>query len=163
MGNDTMNKLILRVGTIIICIFSAVPANLVLAQANSATIEALALYQGSDREQKLIEGAQKEGQLIFYNTNTWMATVAREFEKKYPFVKVSDWRSGSAKLFKRVTEELAAGRYLVDVIDTTFPVIKMLHDKDVFQQFFTPGSRYFEKEVVVRGDNGIYYLATWEI
>lgn len=163
MPKDYLYILRSLIGVVTILVFSTVPANLTFAQNGQSTTEALALYQGPDRDQKLIEGAKKEGQLTFYNSHTWMATVAREFEKKYPYIKVSDWRSGSAKLFKRVTEEQAAGRHFADVIDTTFPIIKMLHDKDILQQFFTPGARQIDDDLVVRGEKGIYYLATWEI
>ena len=47
----------------------------------------LFFYQGTDREQILLEGAKKEGQLVFYNSHTWFKSVAHEFEKKYPFIK----------------------------------------------------------------------------
>src|SRR5687767_6986339 len=29
---------------------------------------------------------------VFYNSHTWFKAVAQEFEKKYPFIKVAEWR-----------------------------------------------------------------------
>ena len=60
------------------------------AQNKPASPAELALYQGKDREQILIDGAKKEGQVTFYTSNTWMAGhVTQEFGKKYPFVKAN--------------------------------------------------------------------------
>ena len=71
----------------------------------------IALYQGADREKLLIEGAKKEGQVVFYNSHTWFKAVAQEFEKKYPFIKVAEWRADGADVMKRVIEENRAGRF----------------------------------------------------
>src|SRR5262249_5207700 len=54
-----------------------------------------ALYQGGDRERILINGAKREGQLTLYDSHTWFRTYVKEFEKKYPFITVSEWRNDS--------------------------------------------------------------------
>jgi len=78
--------------------------------------------------------ARKEGQLVFYGTNSWIAdAVAKEFEKKYPFVKVTAWRSDSSKMLKRTMEEYSAGLYNVDSIETSHPPIRMLQSKGILQ------------------------------
>src|SRR4029453_3471241 len=76
----------------------------------------LALYQGADREKILIEGAKKEGQLTFYNSHTWFRTFVKDFEKKYPFIKVSEWRNDSKNVLRRMLEEAKSARSLVDVV-----------------------------------------------
>jgi iron(III) transport system substrate-binding protein len=128
-----------------------------------ATLAEIALYQGADREQLLIEGAKKEGQVIFYNINTWLSTVAQEFEKKYPFVKVSVWRSDSKTVLKRVTEEYASGRYLADVIDVTFGGVAMLHKMGIFQEYYSPEMAAYTDEVKAKGKTGVYYLPDLEL
>ena len=55
----------------------------------------LALYQGAGREQMLIEGAKREGKLTLYTSHTWFKTFIKDFEKKYPFIKVFQWRNDS--------------------------------------------------------------------
>ena len=57
------------------------------AYAQSA--EDILLYKGPDREQKLIEGAKKEGQVVIYAAiivNQGMRPIAEKFQKKYPFI-----------------------------------------------------------------------------
>jgi hypothetical protein len=68
-------------------IFAATSA---LAASAPMSPAELALYQRADREKILIEGAKKEGQFTLYDSHTWFRTIAREFEKKYPFIKVSE-------------------------------------------------------------------------
>ena len=95
--------------------------NTVNAFAAAAPISAsqLALYQGTDREKILIEGAKKEETFTLYDSHTWFRTIAKEFEKKYPFIKVSEFRTDGRNLIKRAIEEIAAGQYIADVIATT--------------------------------------------
>jgi iron(III) transport system substrate-binding protein len=86
-------RVIRRAGLLIsiaILIFRATKAFAADAPMSPAQI---ALYPGPDREKIILEGARKEGQLVFYNSHTWFKSVAQEFEKKYPFVKVSEWRA----------------------------------------------------------------------
>lgn len=126
------------------------------------SVAEIALYQGPDREQLLIEGAKKEGQVTFYNSNTWLATVVQEFEKKYPFVKVSVWRSQDTNIVKRVTEESASGRFLADVVETSTGM-DILHRKGILQEYFSPESAAYGDDVKVKGKAGVYYLANREI
>ena len=133
------------------------------AAAKPTTVAEIALYQGADREQVLIEGAKKEGQVMFYNINTWLSTVAQEFEKKYSFVKVSVWRSDSKTLLKRVTEEYASGRYLVDVIDVTFGGVALLYKMGIFQEYYSPEMVAYTDEVKAKGKTGVYYLPDLEL
>lgn len=128
------------------------------------TVAELALYQGPDRGKILIEGAKKEGRLSFYNSHTWLNTeVIKEFEKKYPFIKVSGWRSDVQELSTRVMEEYAAGRSPVDVIETPPPAISILHKAGIFQEYYSPEMSYYGDESKQKGKTGVYYLADREI
>src|ERR1051325_815265 len=79
----------------------------------------MALYQGADREKILIEGAKREGQFTLYTSHTWFKTFVGEFEKKYPFVRASQWRNDSKNIIRKVLEEVRAGRVLADIVETT--------------------------------------------
>lgn len=134
------------------------------AASKPATVAELALYQGPDREQFLIEGAKREGTLTFYSSNTWVAgPVVQAFEKKYPFVKVSAWRSDSKTILKRVTEEFASGRYLVDVIEASSGPLPVLLKTGNLQEHYSPEIRFYGDEVMAKGKTGVYYWANREI
>ena len=68
----------------------------------------------------LIEGAKREGEVVFYASMnlTEANALIGEFEKRYPFVKVKLNRTGSEKLLTRVLTEARAKKNLADVIQT---------------------------------------------
>jgi iron(III) transport system substrate-binding protein len=113
-----------------------------LPAAAPMTVSQLALCQGADREKVLIEGAKKEGLFTLYDSHTWFRTIAKEFEKKYPFIKVSEFRTDGRNLIKRALEEIAAGQYIADVIATTSEQMAIMKREGVFQEYTLADARY---------------------
>jgi len=134
------------------------------AQAKPMSIAELALYKGSDREKILIEGAKKEGQVVFYTSNTWVAgPVSQEFEKKYPFVKANVWRSDSKALLKRLTEEVTAARHIADVIETSPPYIQVMLREKMLQEHLSPELAAYDDQAKIKSKNGVYAWTNREI
>jgi iron(III) transport system substrate-binding protein len=125
-------------------------------------VSQIALYQGAAREKILTEGAKQEGQLTFYNSHTWFRSYVKEFEKKYPFIKVSEWRSDSKNLLSRAMAEFGSTRSLVDVIETTAEAMGVMKRNGMFQEYFTPEARYYPDDVKVKGKSGLYYFGDRE-
>ena len=67
------------------------------------------LYQGADREARLIAGAKQEGQVVLYSTMTVQdgRALAAAFEKKYG-VKLLHWRGSAEKIVQRAMNEFVA-------------------------------------------------------
>jgi iron(III) transport system substrate-binding protein len=122
------------------------------------SIPQIALYQGADREKILLEGAKREGQLTFYNSHTWFRTYVKEFEKKYAFIKVAEWRNDSKNVLRRVLEESASNRSLVDVIETTPEAMGVLRREGALQEYYSPEARYYPDELKPKGKDGYFYL-----
>jgi len=122
------------------------------------TVSQLALYQGADREKILIEGAKKQGQLTFYNSHTWFRTFVKDFEKKYPFIKVSEWRNDSKNVLRRMLEESKSARSLVDVVETTPETMGVLKRDGLLQEYYSPEARYYPDELKPKGKSGFFYL-----
>lgn len=134
------------------------------AQSKALSAAELALYKGKDREQLLLEGAKKEGQLTFYTSNTWVAgPVSQEFEKKYPFIKANVWRSDSKALLKRLTEEHAAGKYLADVVETSPEYVTLLVRSSLLQDHFSPELGAYDDDAKVKGKSGVLAWTNREI
>jgi len=69
----------------------------------------------------LIEGAKKEGRVVWYatlNINDSNALLSR-FEQKYPFIKTELLRAGSEQLLNRILTEDSAGRSALDLVNLT--------------------------------------------
>ena len=71
----------------------------------------IATYEGADRNQKLLEGAKKEGTLTIYSSATVedMAALTAAFTKKYG-VKTQVWRASSENIIQRAATEARVGK-----------------------------------------------------
>src|SRR5258708_33380194 len=100
---------------------------------------AVYLYQGADRDQRLIDGARKERQVTLYTSLNLKDSVpiTEAFEKKYG-VKVSLWRAGSEKVVQRAVTEARAGRFAFDVLETNGPEMEAMYREQLLEEFFSP-------------------------
>ncbi|HEX9454823.1 MAG TPA: hypothetical protein VGA27_10700, partial [Candidatus Binatia bacterium] len=149
------------VATLAMVCLSSVAANAFAATAPKSIGE-LALYQGADREKILVEGAKREGQFTLYTSHTWFRTFVKEFEKRYPFVKASEWRNDSKNVIRKVFEEGKAGHVLADVVETTADGMGVMKREGLFQEFYTPEARFYPNELKPRGKSGFFYLPNRE-
>ena len=79
-------------------------------------------YKGADREQRLIEGATREKEVVYYSAmivNQALRPLSAAFQKKYPFLKMSYWRGDSEDIFAKLTAEMRAGRLVADIVEGT--------------------------------------------
>src|SRR5918996_6231073 len=129
------------------------------AQAKPMTVAELAAYNKPDRERVLFEGAKKEGKLLWYTSLTGGPNqeVPKAFEAKYPGVKVDVYRSDSDGLISRILQEAQAKRYLVDIIETTFPILKVMQDSKLLMPYFSPYSAQYPDDVKEKAAKGLLY------
>ena len=86
------------------------------------TPEDVLTYRGPDREQKLVEGAKKEGQVVIYAAmiqNQAMRPMADGFGRKYPFIKLTTWRADSEDIVQKAAAEVRANNVVADLIEGT--------------------------------------------
>ena len=79
-------------------------------------------YKGEDRQQKLVEGARKERQVVLYSAmivNQALRPIAEKFGKKYPFIKLSYWRADSEDITQKISAEVRANNVVADVFEGT--------------------------------------------
>ena len=96
-------------------------------------------YPGADREQFLVQGARKEGEVVVYTSliSDDLTSLSAAFEKKYG-VKVKGWRAGSEKVLQRTVTEARANRHDADVIETNGPELESLYREKLLQPFASP-------------------------
>ncbi|MGH7926595.1 MAG: hypothetical protein ACREQV_02210, partial [Candidatus Binatia bacterium] len=85
----------------------------------AASVEDIALLKSADRQKILIEGAKKEGKVMFYTgliVDQVVRPLKQAFEKEYPFIEVEFFRGNSQRIAQRVLAEYQAKRYDVDLI-----------------------------------------------
>ncbi len=108
------------------------------AAARGSAIE-LAAYTGADRQQRLLEGAKKEGPISIYTSAQTddIGAVTAGFEKKYG-LKASIWRAGSEKVLQRAVTEARGNRHTLDVVETNGPEMEAIHREKVFVAVKSP-------------------------
>jgi hypothetical protein len=110
-----------------------------LAAAQVTDPAAIAQYEKPDREQFLLAGAKKEGEVTVYTSliQEDLIALSTAFEKKYG-VKVKGWRASSEKVLQRAVTEARANRNEADVIETNGPELEALYREKVLQPLRSP-------------------------
>ncbi len=69
-------------------------------------------------QRQLIEGARKEGKLVFYTSveTEFARSLTTAFEAKYPFIKTDIFRSTHEKILSRMNVERKTGTYTADTV-----------------------------------------------
>lgn len=104
----------------------------------------IAAYQGSDREQLLIDGAKKEGGTLSWYTSLAGDIIdlqANAFKKKYPFVtKVDIFRGAEDALVTKAAQQAQANQPAFDVIESQITAVLQLFDAKILTPFYSPAA-----------------------
>jgi iron(III) transport system substrate-binding protein len=103
---------------------------------------ALYMYQGGDRDQKLLDEARKQKQVAIYTSLNLKDSVplCEAFEKKTG-LKCTLWRASSEKVLQRAITEARAGRHACDIIETNGPEMEALYREKLLEEFYSPHFR----------------------
>ncbi|HWP34575.1 MAG TPA: ABC transporter substrate-binding protein [Thermodesulfobacteriota bacterium] len=120
-----------------------------LAQPHAAALPALAKLRGPEREQRLVEGARREGSLVWYSsadTDDALALIKR-FTDRYPFVRVEHFRAPSEKLLERILAEWRARAFRADVVSLPEIELHALAKQGVLVPFESPEQDAYPPEM----------------
>ena len=122
------------------CAFAAAAMFACAPAAHAQTSVAdIATYMGADRQERLLEGAKKEGGLTLYSSATTedMNEHIQAFEKKYG-LKVKFWRGDSEGILRRAVTEARGGRNEFDLIETSGGTLEAGFREGLFQVVKSP-------------------------
>jgi iron(III) transport system substrate-binding protein len=122
----------------------------------------LASYTGADRERLLLDGAKREGKVVWYTTLAadQNKQLANAFEKKYPGVSVETFRTGSSALAQRLLTEARARRHLADAIETTPPGLMTFRENQLLLPYSSPYLAGFPDDAKEKGPRNLVYWTT---
>ena len=108
--------------------------------------------------QSLIDGAKKEGQVVFYASMEAVSAqrITAAFEKKYPFIKVDATRIGSERMATRLVAEAQARKARADVVQQSAFDFYAVFRKGLFESYFSPERAAFPAEY--RDDKGFWMM-----
>jgi iron(III) transport system substrate-binding protein len=130
--------------------------------AKAPSVSELAAYNKPDREKMLYDGAKKEGKAMWYTSLTGgpNTEAPKVFAAKYPGIALEVFRGSSDALISRITQEAQAKRHIVDAIETTFPILKVMQDLKLLAPYFSPYLAQYPDEVKEKADKGLVWWAT---
>src|SRR5229473_863076 len=109
-----------------------------------------ALAQNEFGSKELIEAAEKEGQLTYYTANfaETEQEVIKEFNKRFPKIKVAMVRAPGGQHITRIKTEAAASKLGADVVNHSDRGL-MLELVDLFQDYAPPNAADYRTDALV--------------
>src|SRR5918992_1355413 len=97
------------------------------------------------QSREVIEGARKEGQLVFYSGMPIpdAQEILSALEKKYPFIKTTFYRATGSALVSRIQTEQRAGSHIWDVMNSTGFEPYVLLEQGYFAKHDSPERKFF--------------------
>ncbi len=107
-----------------------------------------AFAQDTDRR-SLIERAKKEGEVIWYTTAGLQDSkpMADEFQKDYPFIKLSVVRAGSGVLVNKILNEARAQKVFFDIFNTNDESILPLKRRGLIGRYVSPEATFYDDDL----------------
>ncbi len=105
-----------------------------------ANAQDILLSRAADRDQVVLEGARKEGQVVLYSAaivNQALRPLTEAFMKKYPFVKMTFWRGDTEEIMAKLSAEVRAKNLVVDLVEGT-GIGELAVDAKVAEPYYSP-------------------------
>jgi iron(III) transport system substrate-binding protein len=98
-------------------------------------------------DKAIIEGAQKEGSLVFYTSMTadQAQKILDAFKAKYPFVQPKILRAVGERLLTKIMTEAQTGRYEFDVVQSAESQAYFLKKKNLLLKYVSPEVKNIRK------------------
>jgi len=128
----------------------------------AADVTEVSKYTGKDREQKLLEGAKKEGgKLVWYTSmaGTNYKALAKAFQNKYG-IEVEAFRGSSKRILPRIFGEAESGRHIFDILETTPPTLMIVRDAKLLAPYTSPQLSSYPEIAKHMADNELVYWGT---
>jgi iron(III) transport system substrate-binding protein len=146
---------------LILCWLLSQPSGAFAQSAKPPSIAELAMYSGADREQLLAAGAKKEGKIVWYTALAGGSykELAQAFQAKYG-VPVESYRGTSKDLISKFLAEAQVKRYLMDVAESSPPLLMLMRALNFLQPFANPYVNKLIPDAREEAGKGAVYYAT---
>jgi iron(III) transport system substrate-binding protein len=144
------SRVLLRARAFVLLTFAFAFGTLNVKSANAdglvSKLQLAAAAPASDtdkqREARLIEGAKKEGKVVYWdsvNAKEW-EYVFSKFRQRYPFVATEFWRAGDAEVYQKVMTEARAGVHNFDMAGVEINLLSELKKTGLMKKHTWPST-----------------------
>ncbi|MEX0805516.1 MAG: ABC transporter substrate-binding protein [Candidatus Binatia bacterium] len=128
---------IASVSLVLLTIFASAQG---MAASVEETLDKLNRLPASERQTTMEREARKEGRVIFYTTLNIadLQDIKRLFERKYPYLRIEDFRLGHARLANKIRTEALAGKLEADTISMPAQYLDELRNSGAVLRYRPP-------------------------
>jgi len=125
---------------LLIILYLACAPNSVVAQGVEDLLDKINRLSPAERQQKLTEGARKEGELVWYSTMNRENSqeLINLFEKDHPYLKVKLLNGSAVQTMTRITSEYSAKSYLFDITHIRGLFLVPLRKRQIIAAYRSP-------------------------
>jgi iron(III) transport system substrate-binding protein len=127
------------------------------------TTTAIVAYQGKDRQEMLEAGAKTEGTVTWYTglVGEILNGITRDFQARYPYIKLNIYRADATQIASRVTEESKAHKAGFDVVSTSGRDFgRTMRDANAFTPYFSSTTSKLPADQIEKAANGLVW---WQV
>ncbi|MBI2988935.1 MAG: extracellular solute-binding protein [Deltaproteobacteria bacterium] len=119
-------------------------------------------WSQSSADPKVIEGAKKEREVVWYTTTNLETSkkISDLLQKKYPFLNVTLFRTNNAPLVNRILLEARAGKYEWDVVSGGGELFSPVMDRGLIMQYRSAEARMIDEDMVDKEGYWTAYTAS---
>jgi len=120
------------------------------------------LWSQSSADPKRVEAAKKEREVVWYTTTSLETSkvIVDQFQKKFPFVNVTLYRTGVAPLTSRILLEARAGKHEWDVVGGGGELFVPLMEAKLIAQYRSSEAKMMDEDLVDRQGYWTAYTVT---
>ena len=125
---------------LLIILYLACAPNFVVAQSVEDLLDKINRLSPGERQQRLTEGARKEGELVWYSTMNRENSqeLINLFEKDHPYLKVKLLNGSAVQTMTRITSEYSAKSYLFDITHIRGLFLVPLRKRQIIAAYRSP-------------------------
>ena len=134
------------------------------ATAAALCLNAVAVWAQESPNAKVIEGARKEGEMVWYTTTTLDQSqqVVDRFQKKYSFIKPTLFRTGGGPILNKILTEARGGLYAWDAVVGRGEMVIPLKEKGLVAAYRSAETQMIDKDLAdAKGFWTAYYVNTY--
>ena len=134
------------------------------ATAAALCLNAVAVWAQESPNAKVIEGARKEGEMVWYTTTTrdQSQQVVDRFQKKYSFIKPTLFRTGGGPILNKILTEARGGLYAWDAVVGRGEMVLPLKEKKLVAAYRSAETQMIDKDLAdAKGFWTAYYVNTY--
>ena len=98
------------------------------------------------REARLIEGAKREGKVVYWDTASNLESVFTKFRQKYPFLVMEYWKSTDEAIYQKIPAEARAGVHNFDVAGVEINFLAELRKTGLMKKYDWPNAKEWSPE-----------------